>query len=149
LVSELAGHANKVYVGTTNNMQRRLRQHNGDLKAGGAKYTHLYRPWRIAATVRHFRSYTEAQQFEWAWQHPGRTRHLKEHRNARLINGSRTLQNYLCTVAFLTQSKYWKLRNLVLFVHHIPQHLRQKFDEAVQDDSCVREEAIMLDTVNV
>ena len=32
------------YIGATNNIDRRLRQHNGIIK-GGAKYTRNWRPW--------------------------------------------------------------------------------------------------------
>ena len=32
------------YIGATNNIDRRLRQHNGIIK-GGAKYTRKWRPW--------------------------------------------------------------------------------------------------------
>ena len=32
------------YIGATNNIDRRLRQHNGKIK-GGAKYTRNWRPW--------------------------------------------------------------------------------------------------------
>ncbi len=35
-------HNNRTYLGITNNLKRRLRQHNNELK-GGAKYTHNFR----------------------------------------------------------------------------------------------------------
>ena len=34
----------KSYIGVTNNLNRRKRQHNGEIH-GGAKYTTRYRPW--------------------------------------------------------------------------------------------------------
>ena len=41
---------NLMYVGCTNNIQRRLRQHNGLIKGGG-KYTSANRPWALALIV--------------------------------------------------------------------------------------------------
>lgn len=38
---------NSYYCGITNNIQKRLRQHNGEI-AGGAKYTHARRPCQLA-----------------------------------------------------------------------------------------------------
>jgi len=38
----------RTYVGATNNLPRRLRQHRGEL-AGGAKYTTRHGPWRLGA----------------------------------------------------------------------------------------------------
>ncbi|WP_173269395.1 GIY-YIG nuclease family protein [Thiosulfatimonas sediminis] len=37
---------NTLYCGVTNNLSRRLRQHNGELK-GGARYTQMRRPCRL------------------------------------------------------------------------------------------------------
>jgi predicted GIY-YIG superfamily endonuclease len=39
------------YVGFTVNRERRLRQHNGELKCGGAKYTKNHRPWRMVMSI--------------------------------------------------------------------------------------------------
>lgn len=39
------------YVGFTVDRARRLRQHNGELASGGAKYTKLHRPWRMVLSI--------------------------------------------------------------------------------------------------
>lgn len=41
---------NEFYCGSTNNIHRRIRQHNGEI-SGGAKYTMGYRPWAIAVII--------------------------------------------------------------------------------------------------
>ena len=41
---------NLMYCGYTNNVQRRLRQHNGLIKGGG-KYTSTNRPWNLACVI--------------------------------------------------------------------------------------------------
>jgi predicted GIY-YIG superfamily endonuclease len=57
------------YVGITNCMARRLRQHNGEL-CGGAKYTtRRGGGWTVAWYVTGFRTKVEALQFEWALHH--------------------------------------------------------------------------------
>jgi len=56
------------YVGITNNLKRRLRQHNGEI-TGGAKYTRRARPWRHFLVVEGFRSKREVLQFEWQIKH--------------------------------------------------------------------------------
>eukprot|EP00922_Rhytidocystis_sp_ex-Travisia-forbesii_P069067 GHVS01103060.1.p1 GENE.GHVS01103060.1~~GHVS01103060.1.p1 ORF type:complete len:529 (-),score=114.19 GHVS01103060.1:142-1728(-) len=69
-------HPSSSYIGTTVHPLRRLRQHNG-LRAG-ARRTRRYRPWEVCVCVHGFSSYREALQFEWAWQHPTKTRKLKD-----------------------------------------------------------------------
>jgi predicted GIY-YIG superfamily endonuclease len=56
----------RTYVGMTNNLDRRLRQHNHEL-VGGAVAT-AGRDWRRLASVRGFPDQRAALQFEWRWK---------------------------------------------------------------------------------
>jgi len=56
--------SNRTYVGITNNLKRRLRQHQGEL-VGGAKYTRIGKPWLLVAYVSGFQTHKQVLQFEW------------------------------------------------------------------------------------
>lgn len=68
--------ANHTYVGSTPDPIRRFRQHNGDVKQG-AFYTRFARPWVMDMLVYGFPSKIAALQFEWSWQMPHVSRHLR------------------------------------------------------------------------
>jgi predicted GIY-YIG superfamily endonuclease len=58
----------RTYVGITNNISRRLRQHNGEIK-GGARATAGKGPWALVAYVDFFVSKSQALSFEWFMHH--------------------------------------------------------------------------------
>ncbi|MDA0666275.1 MAG: GIY-YIG nuclease family protein [Planctomycetota bacterium] len=57
----------RTYVGVTVDMERRLRQHNGELP-GGAKATRRGRPWALARILGTYVDRSEAQQAEAAFK---------------------------------------------------------------------------------
>lgn len=61
--------SNRTYTGCTNNLQRRIRQHNGEI-SGGAKYTQKWRPWIVLLYIENFPTQRDALQFEYRTHHP-------------------------------------------------------------------------------
>ena len=63
------------YIGATVNIDRRVRQHNGEIK-GGATYTtsalKAGHNWKLVCTVGVFHNNIAALQFEWRWKHISR-----------------------------------------------------------------------------
>lgn len=60
----------RTYVGFSTNVDRRLRQHNGEL-VGGAKATHGS-TWTRICTITGFPTQQSALQFEWKWKYVSR-----------------------------------------------------------------------------
>jgi len=63
---------NHTYNGSTNNLIRRLRQHNGEI-TGGAKSTKGKGPWEYFVIWEGFTSHNEALSCEWRIKHPTNT----------------------------------------------------------------------------
>ncbi|KAI0032056.1 hypothetical protein K488DRAFT_50747 [Vararia minispora EC-137] len=79
--------ATATYIGSTPNPSRRIRQHNGEISAGAWKTKHN-RPWIMQMIVHGFPSKLAALQFEWAWQHPHVSRHLRDQDGKALFPGT-------------------------------------------------------------
>ena len=63
-------HSRKTYIGCTNDLNRRLRQHNGEI-TGGAKRTSIGRPWQMICYFTGFIDRHSALSFEWYLHHIG------------------------------------------------------------------------------
>lgn len=59
----------KTYVGSTNDIQKRIRQHNKEIK-GGAKATKMGGPYKIILLITGFKNRSVACQYEWLLKHP-------------------------------------------------------------------------------
>lgn len=62
-------HYNYTYNGSTNNLIKRLRQHNGQI-GGGAKATSNKGPWEYYAVLTGFSTHNETLSCEWKIKHP-------------------------------------------------------------------------------
>ncbi|KAI0649833.1 hypothetical protein C8Q79DRAFT_350476 [Trametes meyenii] len=87
--------ATATYIGSTPSPPRRIRQHNGEISQGAWKTKHN-RPWVMQMIVHGFPSKLAALQFEWAWQHPHISRHLRDSDGKAMFNSSGRLK-YLNT----------------------------------------------------
>ncbi|KAL6298491.1 hypothetical protein BKA93DRAFT_811093 [Sparassis latifolia] len=95
-------HSTATYIGSTPSPPRRIRQHNGEI-AGGAWKTKRNRPWVMQMIVHGFPSNLAALQFEWAWQQPHRSRHLRDEEVQAVFSGHRKF-NYLRSNVLVARS---------------------------------------------
>ncbi|ARF08703.1 GIY-YIG nuclease [Catovirus CTV1] len=94
---------NRTYVGSTNSVKRRIRQHNGIL-VGGAKATNMMRPNEFYCVITGFPDKISALKCEWLLKHPTGTR--KGNSKYSGILGRIKGLNYL-----ITHSDKWKTRS--------------------------------------
>lgn len=98
----------RTYIGITNNLPRRLKQHNGKIK-GGAKSTRSGKgSWVYHTIVGEFANKSDASKFEWYWKH------------IRSINGnwrrnSSGIENKIKRLIELLVSDEWKDKSIVLY----------------------------------
>lgn len=94
---------NRTYVGSTNSVKRRIRQHNGEL-VGGAKATQIMRPNEIICVITGFTDHISTLKCEWLLKHPeGKKKIAKKYSG---ISGRLKGLQYL-----VVQSDKWKQRS--------------------------------------
>ncbi len=103
---------NKTYIGYTVNPFRRLKQHNGLIK-GGANYTSKFRPWKFIAITEGFESEVKGLQFEWAWQHPKRS---KIFRNGLVGNSNNSCGSGMALAGMLEKQRGYLGRLRILMI---------------------------------
>lgn len=104
------------YVGYTPNPLRRLRQHNGELKNGGAVQTRRRgRPWRIVLFISGFLEDRAALRFEYRWHHPDKSPLIRE-QVAKLVMHSRRLPWAVAVMHVLLNTDEYKQMALRLNV---------------------------------
>mgnify|MGYP005994524877 CR=1 FL=1 len=107
------------YVGITNNLRRRLRQHRGEL-VGGAKYTSSKRMlypnlnWQLAMLVHGFPTIKDALSFEW---HVKRLKRLTSFPDTRVLNNISFALRRHCA-SMLTQCAIHPYR--LMLTWHLP-----------------------------
>ncbi|KAK5630905.1 hypothetical protein RRF57_006620 [Xylaria bambusicola] len=66
-----------LYIGSTPNPPRRLKQHNGEAKGGAARTSRRqFRPWEMVGLVSGFPGMVAALKFEWALNNPHVSLHI-------------------------------------------------------------------------
>jgi predicted GIY-YIG superfamily endonuclease len=69
-------YSNHTYIGKTNDLARRLRQHNGEI-AGGARATKMKKPHDFLCIISGFETENIALKYEWNFKHPERKKKHK------------------------------------------------------------------------
>ena len=106
---------NRTYVGMTKNMEKRIRQHNGEIK-GGAKYTQYGRPWIVILQVRGFPDKSSALQCEWKNHHP--PKNLKYNKiQGRLYHRLKVMKNILSLDKFTKNAPLTYTLDLIPIFH--------------------------------
>lgn len=113
---------NRTYNGLTNNLNRRIRQHNQEIK-GGARYTKRYgnKQWQIYVVISGFPDKINALQCEWRIKYP-------DNRCKRSRGKFRTPEGRIKGLIKVLQSEKWTSnstivnRDIDIIVQIIPEY---------------------------
>jgi structure-specific endonuclease subunit SLX1 len=127
------------YVGATVDLERRLRQHNKEIK-GGATATSIKvtkgDTWIRAAYVQGFPDWQSALQFEWRWKHLSRKLSPKMDPLTRRMTA---LKELLALERPTTKAKAyseWETKPEIIFGDEIAKEIFDKLTKAVSVEPC-------------
>lgn len=122
LLRSLRPRCKATYIGFTVNPRRRIRQHNGEVKFRACRTkkrqqfracrTKKKQPWEMVLCVYGFPSKVSALKFEWAWQHPTRSRAVKK--AAACLKSPRGIAKKIEVVYTMLTLTEWKDLNLTV-----------------------------------
>ena len=112
---------NRTYIGATNNPDRRLRQHNGEI-SGGA-YATKGKEWIRAVYIGGFPDWSAALQFEWSWKRHSRGKSGLGGKLQGLLNLLRTEKSTTKAIPF----NMWEKKVFLVFNEEY-QDILGKFD---------------------
>lgn len=102
-----------LYIGSTPDPIRRLRQHNGEINSGAWRTKRNgYRPWKMIVIISGFPSRISALQFEHAFQHAYQTRHISNKLTTKSQHCGSSLHYKLGNLRLLLGCNYFKPLNL-------------------------------------
>jgi structure-specific endonuclease subunit SLX1 len=126
-------HKNRTYNGFTNNLKKRLRQHNQEIK-GGARYTTKFgnKTWNFCAFMTGFPDKYNALQCEWRIKHPDnkRSRSQKYNSPSGRINGLKEvlrLPQWTNNSTILNKDfnmEIWVLKDYVSLLSELPDNIK-------------------------
>ncbi|KAB7503599.1 Structure-specific endonuclease subunit slx1 [Armadillidium nasatum] len=116
------------YIGFTTDPNRRIKQHNSGVRAGGALRTSKKGPWDMVLIIHGFPNDISALRFEWAWTYPHKSRRLKDVPKKK----SKELRFDFClrVLGTMLQTKPWA--RLPLTVRWLKQEYYREFEPGLE-----------------
>ncbi|KAM4066558.1 GIY-YIG catalytic domain-containing protein [Hirsutella rhossiliensis] len=144
-----------LYIGSTPNPPRRLKQHNGAAKGGAARTSRQsLRPWEMIVLVSGFPSMVAALKFEWALTNPHLSLHIPEEsrlamstqrkRNGKPKRPAHSLKSVMSNLHLLTvvpSFARWPLK-----LHFLAREAYAAWEKWTQSSSCPRRPGLMIMT---
>ena len=120
---------NNSYVGATVDLDRRLRQHNGEIKGGAVATTRHVKQgntWNRVCHVRNFPSWSSALQFEWRWKQLSRKLDAALLPLERRMRALRTLLNLESSTSKAIKYSEWAIGPEIVFEDDMARDLFNK-----------------------
>ena len=120
---------NYSYIGITNNIPRRIKQHN-QILSGGAKYTKkIKNGWKYGCIIKGFKTKIHALQFEWALKHVNKKNGIVNRINniVKLVNKRHWTKKSPCSIDYKLTIFFSELTFLNELFLNVPKYISIDF----------------------